>query len=517
VSVQELSLLDGRYQLIRQLSGPARTPLMVASDLQTGKVICVRLQRFTTALANLAAVPLLTAEPQSAGDGPLLPYDFGVDEGTTYLVREFVTATSLQQMLAAPKPHSALDVVSVLRRAGEAMLTASAQGFYHPGLALRHVLIAMDGTVRVSGYDAVRPGRQRGTAGEGAMLAALLTQAFAGRAAAPRLNIDRNGRPFGAAGRHPPADGAQAVYTLLLRNQTWQATTVPDLATVVRELRRCEEQLLGYSRAREALKVTARTLAALFRRFRHLGPLLHPYVVVLALVVAVFVLAARALSTSASPGRLLVYPVPTRAADAPVVGYPFINPPSAAVATAIPKQATVVSKVTTYASPVLPMSSTADAGVAAHVPVTPPAPRAQQAALPPQARQAPSLPATRQQASAAPAPPAAARTVGGTAVPPQDAAPRPAPAAATAMVIVTRLTAQQTTARVTVIGATSTESGSAVAVMSRATSTSVTHSTTASAHPAPTSSVRVIATTAVSKASATPAKSAVTRVIAILH
>ncbi|HEY8745986.1 MAG TPA: hypothetical protein VIU62_23095 [Chloroflexota bacterium] len=515
MSAQELSLLDGRYQLIRQLSGPARTPLMVASDLTTGRVICVRLQRFTTALANLAAVPLLAAEPQPPGDGPLLPYDFGVDEGTSYLVREFVTATSLEHMLAAPNPPSPVDVVSVLRRAGDAMLTASAQGFCHPGLELRHVLVTTEGTVRVAGYDTIQPERRRSTAREGAVLAALLSPAFAGRITVAQRATAALPRPatHDPIRRLPPADSAEAVRVLLLHNQTWQATTAPDLRVVVRALRRCEEQLLGYSRTRELLKATSRAGAALFRRFRHLGPLLHPYVVVLALVLAVVILAARALSASANPGRLLVYSVPTRAADVPAAGYPFANPPQVAIVSTETTQATIVEPVPAATTVAALNNSPADAGMVSRAPVAPPVPPDQPVYRAPLVRQASAQPAIRSQAPTAPVS-SAARTL--ASAPPRAPVAASAPVVTTATVIVTRLTAQQTTARVTVIGAMSTRSV-AVAVTAAATMATVTRVTTASAlHLAPTG-VNVTATTTASKATPMVARSTVTRVVAILR
>ncbi|HEV7213571.1 MAG TPA: hypothetical protein VGP33_00490, partial [Chloroflexota bacterium] len=172
-----MALLDGRYQLLRQLGGPARMPLMVASDLQTGNVVCIRLQRFSTAMATLTAVPALAPAPP-AGDGPLLPRDFGVDEGTAYLVREFVTATNLQQLLDEAPPPFPLEVVTLLRRAGDALLAADEQGFSHPGLALRHVLVTADGAVRISGYDQLQRRRLACGAGEGVMLAQLVLKAL---------------------------------------------------------------------------------------------------------------------------------------------------------------------------------------------------------------------------------------------------------------------------------------------------------------------------------------------------
>ncbi|MGI8916567.1 MAG: hypothetical protein ACR2JY_22810, partial [Chloroflexota bacterium] len=430
----ELTLLDGRYQLLRQLSGPPRAPLMVASDLETGRVVCIRLRQFCTARANLTAVPLLTLDSHPAGDGPLLPFDFGVDDGTAYLVRDFVTATSLQDLLAAPDLPSALDIVTILRRAGDALLNAAGQGFHHPGLALRHLLVAADGTIRVSGYDNTEPHPQRGDAGEAEQLAALLSQAFADQS---------------------PTALPPPVRALLTRCKTWLAGKGPDLEGVVRHLRRCEEQLQGYSRLGEALSTTTHVAAALFRRFRHLGPLLHPYLVVLTLVIAIGVLAARALAAPANPGRLLIYPIPTRASDESLMTYPFASPPK--VLTSTTRVQTGVATATSIAAePTVPsFQSTTDSTVSSRAAPNDAAPVRQEAAV---SRETPAVvlpPPVRRIAAAPPIRATVSRITSTTAPNSKALTSQSAPAEAKSTVIVTSLTAQATTARVTIIAATS--------------------------------------------------------------
>jgi hypothetical protein len=434
----QVALLDGRYQLIRQLSGPPRAPLMVASDLQTGRVVCIRLQRFSTATASLAAVPLLTRDQPVAGDGALLPYDFGVDEGTAYVVRDFVSGMSLQQLLAGPERPTPLEIVSILRRAGQALIVAAEQGFRHPGLALRHLLVTPDGKVRISGYDGGQHGQQRNSVNDGAMLAALLPMAFAGT---------------------PMVDLPPALRALLTRSKIWQATTVPGLAAVVRHVRRCEEQLAGYSRVGEGLVRTAHVAAAVFGRFRRLGPLLHPYLVVLALVVAIVVLAAHALTSPANPGRLVVYPVPTHAATDPSPISPFANPPQVLSTTPTTEtrtpSATSAAATMAVAAPAFPARTT-DTRVATSVAQSDTVRPAQDFTSGPGTRRDVSPPMAHRETVAAPVRRTELRQTLTAAATSRSATRQAAPADAQSTVIVTSLTAQATTARVTVIGAVST-------------------------------------------------------------
>jgi hypothetical protein len=454
----DVALLDGRYQLIRQLSGPPRAPLMVASDLQTGRVVCIRLQRFSTATASLAAVPLLTRDRPVAGDGPLLPYDFGVDDGTAYLVRDYVTATSLEQLLAEPESPPPLEIVSLLRRAGQALITAAEQGFRHPGLALRHLLVTPDGRVRVSGYDGGQPGQRRNGVQDGAMLAALLRMAFADT---------------------PMADLPPALRALLTRSKSWQATAPPDLDAVVRHLRHCEEQLAGYSRVGEGVARTAHVAAAVFGRFRRLGPLLHPYLVVLALVAAIVVFAAHALASPANPGRIVVYPVPTHAATDPAAMYPFANPPTVLVTatTAETSTATATSVAATRADvpAALPVRTAEEATTITRRDTVRPAEDV--ATAPPIRRDVPP-PSTHREAVAAPVRRAEVRQSTAAATTSRSATRQAASSDARSTVIVTSLTAQSTTARVTVIGAASGATSSSAPTAARSTTSVATSAAT---------------------------------------
>lgn len=491
----ELTLLDGRYQLLRQLSGPPRAPLMVASDLETGRVVCIRLQQFCTARASLSAVPLLTLNSHPAGDGPLLPFDFGVDDGTAYLVRDFVTATSLQDLLAAPDLPSALDIVTILRRAGDALLNAAGQGFHHPGLALRHLLVAADGTIRVSGYDNTEPHPQRGDGGEAEQLAALLSQAFADQS---------------------PTALPLPVRALLARCKTWLAGKGPDLEGVVHHLHRCEEQLQGYSRLGEALSTTTHVTAALFRRFRHLGPLLHPYLVVLTLVIAIVVLAARAIAAPANPGRLLIYPIPTRSFDDSLMTYPFASPPNVlTTTTSVPTGVATATSIA--AAPTVPsFQITTDFTVSSRAAPNDAAPVRQVAAvsrttpevvLPPPVRHIEAVPPIR----------ATVSRITATAPTSRAVTTQSAPAEAKSTVIVTSLTALATTARVTIIAATSERSSVSAPEPVHTTSAAVTGVATTTASRASETASHTVATVAASKAALPTVTSSVATTRPIAH
>lgn len=295
MAAPELAILDGRYQLIRQLSGPAHTPLMIASDLQRGKVVCLRLQRFNAALASLAAVPPLAYPSETTGDGPLLPYEFGVDDGISYVVRDFVTAKNLAQLQSEADPPGAREMVSIFRRTGEALLEATARGFHHPGLEARHILITATGTVHLAGYDQPTWPLRRVTQPEEEMLVALLLSAF---------------------GATPPDALSPSVRSLRTRMSTWQKTGIPHLEVVVRQLRRTEDQLAGRSGIRTAVTAVSQGVSSLIGRLIHLGPLVQPYLAVLALVLGIVTLAARAVSATNAPATIYVYPAPTRASSA---------------------------------------------------------------------------------------------------------------------------------------------------------------------------------------------------------
>lgn len=328
------------------------------------------------------------------------------------------------------------------------------------------------------------------------MLAALLPLAFAGT---------------------PTADLPPVLRAVLTRTRAWQATAVPDLDAVVRHLRRCEEQLAGYSRVGDAMARAAQAVATVFGRFRRLGPLLHPYVVVLALVVAIAVLAARALASPANPGRLVVYPVPTHAATDPSAISPFANPPQVLATTTRAETSTAMAAATAAnttadADPALPVQP---ADTRAATPVNRSAnvrPAQDVANAPPPRRDIPP-PATHREAVAAPVQRTETHQTTTATAPSRSVTRQAAPAEARSTVIVTSLTARATTARVTIIEAASTATG----VSARTTVHSTTSMATSAATRASEQMQSSATTTVVTKGSLAAGKVAVSPVVTVGH
>ena len=438
MAIADLAVLDGRYQLLRRLGGQARSPLMVASDLRRGTVVCLRLRRFSAAMASLAVVPPLSAPRQPGEDGPLLPYDFGVDADVAYLVRDYVAGTTLEQALAAPAPPSPREIVGILRRAGEALLAAEAEGFTHPGLLPEHVLVAADGSVRLTGFDALDPATPtplpRGSRGLRGVLRAALAGQDPALPPAVRPYLGRPGR------RGTAAD--------------------PELADLVRALARCEAALDGRTAASGIGDALRRAAPAGIARLRHLGPLLHPYAVLLGLLAAVAVAAAGHRSVGAAADRVYVYTVP--AATSSAVPAEAAPPGSATAATGAP---TVAAAATAAVTPVptTPAPSAVVVAPASRAPAAEPAAPPAAPAVPAPPPALPPAPAERAARAsgnprdAALAPPILARAAESRAAPRtveagpagagRVAAARPERTATSARVAATSTNAESSTAR----------------------------------------------------------------------
>lgn len=317
-AVAELAILDGHYQLLRQIGGRPNAPLMLASDLRRGVVVCVRLKRFNAAMARLAAVPRL-APPAGADAGPLLPFDFGVDGDIAYLVRPYAAAVSLEARLADGDPLPPLAALRIVTSAGQALLAAAAQGFLHPGLKAKHVLITPVEKVCIAGFDALGQSPVGGPA-DGRALAGLLRAALA---------------------QQPSADLPSALRRLLVTLATWERRGFPSLRTAVHELVQTEAWLSGNAQPALALRAAGRAVRGAGRRVRRLGPLLRPYLITAGLLAGTAAVSAAALSAHGGTNHIVVYAV----APAPAAVDPAPRPIT--IATAAPRQAATTSAAAT--------------------------------------------------------------------------------------------------------------------------------------------------------------------------
>ncbi|KAA0913989.1 SAV_2336 N-terminal domain-related protein, partial [Streptomyces apricus] len=143
------ALVLGRYRLSRRL-GRSRN-LLRGEDTRTGRAVAVHRypvdpagrQGFLEAARALAGVE----HPNVAA-----VHDYGTEEGTAYLVMEFVEGVSLADLTAEGGFRLPFALLAPLvHQVAQGLEALHARGMSHGHLAPRHLLLDPDGTVRISG------------------------------------------------------------------------------------------------------------------------------------------------------------------------------------------------------------------------------------------------------------------------------------------------------------------------------------------------------------------------------
>ena len=361
----ESTVLDGRYQVLRQIGGTDQRPLVVASDLQRGGVVCLRQWPFNSALVGPAALPALAPLALAGDDGPLLPHDFGVDGGIAYTVRPHQTTTSLAARLRADPAVEPVEAVRLIRGAAQALLTAREHGFGHGHVRAEHILLAPGGRLYVCGFD--QPDNHYSVAREQHDVRALL--ALLGELLAISWDSQQaeEGRACGDGRRREPV-APPALRDLLIDLDRWLASGGPPLAHLLRALQRAERRLAGVRPLRGGATAAGRAVVAVGRRLRHLGPLLQPYLLALALLtVTVLFLAGAFGGSPAEARRLLIYAVAPTAMPA-VESTPA---PAPSVPTTSPLPAFVPPRSASETEPVAPPRPAETEASGANPPIVP--------------------------------------------------------------------------------------------------------------------------------------------------
>jgi len=153
--------LGGRYELRRQLAvGPAAR-VYQAQDLELGRPVALKVlgpdlardpeivDRFRQAASTAASVH----DPRI-----VTIYDWGEDNGAVYVAMELVDGQSLAETLAESQRLSIDRTVAIGIGVAEALDAAHRAGLVHGSLTPRDVLLARDGTVKVTDFGTATAG-----------------------------------------------------------------------------------------------------------------------------------------------------------------------------------------------------------------------------------------------------------------------------------------------------------------------------------------------------------------------
>lgn len=159
MSVGNGDTLGGRYTLTDRIAAGGMGEVWAATDAILGRTVAVKVlksglsdeigfdDRFRTE-ARLAAA--LTHANIAA------VYDYGEDEGSAYLVMEYVAGLPLSRIIADRSPMSAVDTVGLVAQTATALQSAHRNGLVHRDVKPANVLVTPDGIVKLTDFGIAR-------------------------------------------------------------------------------------------------------------------------------------------------------------------------------------------------------------------------------------------------------------------------------------------------------------------------------------------------------------------------
>ena len=151
--------LGGRYTLTDRIAAGGMGEVWAATDAILGRTVAVKVlknglsddigfeDRFRTE-ARLAAA--LTHANIAA------VYDYGEDDGSAYLVMEYVAGLPLSRIIADRSPMSAVDTVGLVAQTATALQSAHRNGLVHRDVKPANVLVTPDGIVKLTDFGIAR-------------------------------------------------------------------------------------------------------------------------------------------------------------------------------------------------------------------------------------------------------------------------------------------------------------------------------------------------------------------------
>jgi serine/threonine-protein kinase len=215
-------VLSHRYTLTEQIAAGGMGEVWAAIDMVLDRKVAVKL--LNPALSQESGfVERFRAEAtcSAALDHPNITkvYDYDVDEGSPYLVMEFVAGQPLSKIISERGPLSAEETVPILIQAARALDAAHRGGVVHRDVKPANILITADGTAKLTDFGIARLVDSVHLTQVGQILGTSLylsPEQAEGKAA----NVTSDIYALGVVGHemlagHPPFDGGTIVATAL--------------------------------------------------------------------------------------------------------------------------------------------------------------------------------------------------------------------------------------------------------------------------------------------------------------
>ena len=156
----EERVLGGRYRLVRHLARGGMAEVYVAEDQLLNRTVAVKVL-FPELAHDEAFVERFRREARAAASlnhhNIVSVYDFGEDEGSWFIVMEYVEGRNLRDIIRSEGQLDPPRAAALGAEVAAALAAAHAQGIIHRDVKPANVLIAADaGTVKVADFGIAR-------------------------------------------------------------------------------------------------------------------------------------------------------------------------------------------------------------------------------------------------------------------------------------------------------------------------------------------------------------------------
>jgi serine/threonine-protein kinase len=153
--------LAGRYRLEEVIGRGGMSTVYRGSDDLLGRTVAVKILLAALVEQDPAYAARFEREARAAAalasSTVVTVYDTGTDEdGSQYIVMEYVAGLSLAQLLADGRPLEISQATRIGERVADALRVAHAAGILHRDIKPANVMVASDGTVKVLDFGIAR-------------------------------------------------------------------------------------------------------------------------------------------------------------------------------------------------------------------------------------------------------------------------------------------------------------------------------------------------------------------------
>ncbi len=155
MSDQSLTVFNGRYELLRRIARGGMADVYLARDASLDRQVAVKVL-FPEFANDPSFVERFRREAKAAANlnHPNIVgiYDWGQEQGTYYIVMEYVVGRSMADVLRSTGPLSPDRAAEIASDVAEALSSAHSAGLVHRDIKLGNIIVSDDGQVKVADF-----------------------------------------------------------------------------------------------------------------------------------------------------------------------------------------------------------------------------------------------------------------------------------------------------------------------------------------------------------------------------